>query len=164
MWDREKGYFPDFGILLQQFILNCCCVKVWVWGGYRGRAPALSHGWLYLLALHQILCAIILISPSLVHVKLLYHVSIFKDFRRQSLLGQEQLTELKGQMYWWLALILGFERNVLGKASLLPPFFHFFIVGTWGSGQVWKTKHSRVCCGQDLWFYLFAFNHLPSCP
>lgn len=99
MWDREKDYFPHFGVLLQQFILNCCCVKDWVWGECRGRAPALSCEWLCLLVLHQIPCAIILISPSLVHMRLLYHVSFFKDFGRQSLLGQEQLTKLEAQVY-----------------------------------------------------------------
>lgn len=108
-------------------------------------------------------------SFSSAYVRLLYHVSFFKDFKRQSLLGQEQLTEPETRVYCLVEdrvspKILGLERNFLGKALLLPPFFHFFTVGAWGSVGLWRTKRSRVCCGQDLWFYLRAFNCLPSCP
>lgn len=83
-WDvgQGGGLLCSLWGTLQQFILNCCSVKVWVWGGYRGMASALSHGWLCLLVLHQIPCAIILISPSLVHVKLLHHGSIFKRLQK----------------------------------------------------------------------------------
>lgn len=73
-------------------------------------------------------------SFSSAYVRLLYYVSFFKDFKRQSLLGQEQLTEPEARVYCLVEdrvspKILGLERNFLGKALLLPPFFHFFTVG-----------------------------------